>query len=245
MSRTCARFYFQKKFHRSPSLQRSEAAAVLIDGLHLRIFVPRQVSRKRLVLHFPEIPRWLPIARLPRMMLTAEAPPLLFLSLNAPLFHLLRIRIDSIGKFRELHADCSKVKQTTPIMQPALQRAELFILQIYYWRGVTTNYWTPSFARCFLSSSPPRARGPAAILFLSQFSKWCFSICASALVSLALEINKGVESGMKSDGGIMKIFLLYYFANFACRERLLCQKTYIGSPTDVIFVLFTIGSRLF
>jgi len=55
-------------------------------------------------------------------------------------------------------------------MQPALQRAALsqpglFILQIYYWRGVTTNYptlslllslsltvWRPFPARCFISS---------------------------------------------------------------------------------------------
>lgn len=57
---------------------------------------------------------------------------------------LARERVDSIGKVSRA-ADCSKVKRTTPIMQPALQRAALsqpglFILQIYYWRGVTTNY---------------------------------------------------------------------------------------------------------
>lgn len=53
-------------------------------------------------------------------------------------------------KFRELRANCSKVKRTTPIMQPTVATshtlsfslclsisAELFILQIYYWHYVT------------------------------------------------------------------------------------------------------------
>lgn len=192
-------------------VQRLKAAAVLIDGLHLRIFVMRRrvsrITAKKTGSTFSGntdnsngclLPaslewRWCSISA-----------PLLFLSLNAPLFHLpYRQHRES---FRELHADCSKVKRTTPIMQPALQRAELFILQIYYWRGVTTNYWTPSFSRCL----PSCAHGPAAILFFPiSNSKWCFSICAFALVSLVLQINKGVESGMKSDR-IIKIFHLCY-----------------------------------
>lgn len=52
-------------------------------------------------------------------------------------------------KFRELRANCSKVKRTTPIMQPTVATshalsslclsisAKLFILQIYYWHYVT------------------------------------------------------------------------------------------------------------
>lgn len=66
-------------------------------------------------------------------------------------------------KFRELRANCSKVKRTTPIMQPTVATSHdldppppcqgLFILQIYYWHYVTRNYQT-----CLLNEFVPLFR---------------------------------------------------------------------------------------
>lgn len=61
------------------------------------------------------------------------------------------------AKFRELRANCSKVKRTTPIMQPTVAtshpRTRLFILQIYYWHYVTRNCQTYSLS-CLPNSFP-------------------------------------------------------------------------------------------
>lgn len=90
-------FTFRKSFRAFLPLQRLQAAVVLIDGLHLRIFVPRRrVSRivvKKIGFTFSgntgNLDGCLPPACIEwRWRWCSTSDPLLVLSLNAPLFHL-------------------------------------------------------------------------------------------------------------------------------------------------------------
>jgi len=191
------------------SLQRLEAAAVLIDGLHLRIFVPRQwgLPWKRLVLHFPEIPATtMSCLPFPSNGGAAQVPPFA-VSLSSTWSWMYR-------QHRESFASCTPtVWKLNERLQLCSRRCnERSCLFYKFIIGVALRRIT-ELSRSLAASHPRRHPAHKALLlfyFLPQFSKWCFFIRAFALVSLVLQL-KGVESGMKFDRRIMKNFLPYYY----------------------------------